>query len=212
MKEPFLPFPALSLINYFPIPSLFFIFLLFSFSPLSQYTLRLSMKEALTCLKWISDTKCIHEEKHRKWQTHREINRETRDARVRKCVIVLIPWVCVSVSERERERERGWGGEREREREERVHESVSCREKESKKESEREKRKGIKKRERDCETGRGVCIRREMDDWYLYFFLGCEIIGYFKQNEVCSHFVYLLFCIDLFSFPSFIIFRSKLYS
>ena len=30
--------------------------------------------------------------------------------------------------------------------------------------------KNREKRGRDCETDRGVCIRRGMDDWYLYFF------------------------------------------
>ena len=40
---------------------------LFWFGPLSQYTRRSSMKEALTNWKSLSDITCIHDETHRKW-------------------------------------------------------------------------------------------------------------------------------------------------
>ena len=38
----------------------------------------------------------------------------------------------------------------------------------------------------DCETDRGVCIRRGMDDWYLYFYWdvkSLEISIYFQTEH-----------------------------
>ena len=47
-----------------------------------------------------------------------------------------------------------------------------------------------------CETDRGVCIRRGMDDWYLYFFWMWNHWTFpfiFNQNEVCVLIINLLF-------------------